>query len=193
VNPRLARCSSSARTSHVLLLLLLVGCATGTTGIAPRGLAERSLPMDLSRYMGDWFVIAHIPTSPEADAYEAVERYTLLEDGTIDVQFRFCEGGLDGPPREITMRAWVHDPTTNAEWRVRPFWPLSLRYQIVEIDPDFETTVVVSGEHAWVMARRPEVPEGRLAEIVGRLEERGFDVDELRRVPHSDGACRDAA
>lgn len=178
---------------YVPLLLLLLGCATGTTGIQPRGLSERSLPMDLSRYMGDWFVIAHIPTSPEEDAFEALERYALEDDGSIDVLFRFCEGGLDGPPREIRMRAWVHDPTTNAEWRVRPFWPLSLRYQILELDPGFETTVVVSGAHAWIMARQPQLPEDRLAEMIGRLAERGFDVDALRRVPQADGACRGEA
>jgi len=141
--------------------------------------------------MGDWYVIAHIPMAAEAEAHEAVESYELAEDGTIDVRFRFCEGALDGPPEEFTFRGWVHDPATNAEWRVRPVWPLAFRYQIIELDPEYTTTVVVSGENAWVMARRPKMDEAQLAAITDRLAERGFALDSLRRVPHRGGACRE--
>lgn len=172
------------------LAVLLGGCATGTTGIEPRGVAGQGLPLDLSRYMGDWYVIAHIPLSAEEDAWEALESYALRDDGTIDVRFRFCEGSFEGPVREITMGAWVHDERTNAEWRVRPFWPLALRYQILEVDPAFTTTVVASGDHAWIMARGPRMPEPELEAVTGRLAEAGYDTSRLRRVPHSDGACR---
>ena len=39
--------------------------------------------VDLERFMGDWYVIANIPTFLERDAYNAVERYELDEDGNI--------------------------------------------------------------------------------------------------------------
>ncbi len=174
--------------------LLAVACA-GPSGIRPRGLPDDAIPLDLERFMGDWYVIAHIPTSTEEDAFEAVETYALRDDGTIDVRFRFCEGALDGPAREVTMSGWVADPATNAEWRVRPFWPLRLGYQILELDPDYGVTVVghPSGRYAWIMARRPELAEERVAAITDRLAERGFETERLRRVPHADGACRAAS
>jgi apolipoprotein D and lipocalin family protein len=175
-----------------LACLASVACATGTSGVRPRGLAAGSLPMELSRFMGDWYVIAHIPLAAEAGAHEAVERYTLREDGTIDVRFRFCEGSLEGPFREISMTGWVHDPSTNAEWRVRPIWPLRLTYQIVELDPDYSRTVVVypPGGNAWIMARTPELDPALLAETIRRLAASGYDTTRLRRVPHDDGACQ---
>jgi apolipoprotein D and lipocalin family protein len=147
------------------------------------------MPIDLERFMGDWYVIAHIPMSPEAEAHDAVESYALAEDGTIDIHFRFCDGALDGPREEFTMRGWVYDPATNAEWRVRPVWPLRFRYQITELDPQYSTTVVVSGGNAWVMARSPEMDEAQLSAMTARLAENGFETDAMRRVPHDDGAC----
>ena len=93
------------------------------------------------------------------------------------------------------MRAWVVDPDTNAEWRVRPFWPLRLRYQILELDPGYRLTVVghPSGRYAWVMARTPRISDAALAPIIERLNHSGYETDRLRRVPHASGACRNAA
>jgi apolipoprotein D and lipocalin family protein len=31
--------------------------------------------VDVPRFMGDWYVIAHIPSWPEREAYDAVESY----------------------------------------------------------------------------------------------------------------------
>ncbi len=141
--------------------------------------------------MGDWFVIAHIPTSVEAEAHDATESYALREDGDIDVLFRFCDGSFEGPAEELRMRGWVHDPATNAEWRVRPLWPLGLSYQILELDPEFTTTVIghPSGRYAWIMAREPRLPEERLAAIEERLRDQGYETDRMRRVPHGDPSC----
>ncbi len=173
------------------LALPLLAC--GTTGIRPLGIPAESLPIELERFMGDWYVIAHIPLSPEAAAHEAVESYRLADDGTIDVRFQFCEGALDGPREVFTLQGWVVDPATNAEWRVRPVWPLRFRYQITELDPDYTRTVVESGSHAWIMARAPRLDETELQEMIDRLSARGFDVTALRRVPHDDGRCGDDA
>ncbi|MET0331186.1 MAG: lipocalin family protein, partial [Dyella sp.] len=37
--------------------------------------------VDLARFMGDWYVIATIPTRFEKNAYNAVETYKLQPDG----------------------------------------------------------------------------------------------------------------
>ncbi len=173
-----------------MALAFQAGCAT-PTGIRPLGLPQDALPLDLERFMGDWYVIAHIPLSPEAEAHEAVESYVLADDGSIDVTFRFCDGASDGPLEIFRLRGWVHDPATGAEWRVRPFWPLSFRYQITELDPEYRVTVVESGRNAWVMARESSLPESELQAILARLAARGFELADLRRVPHTpDGGCR---
>jgi apolipoprotein D and lipocalin family protein len=48
--------------------------------------------VDLSRFMGDWYVIAAIPTRFEKTAYNAVETYRLQADGRVATSFRFRKG-----------------------------------------------------------------------------------------------------
>jgi len=179
-------------SSTLLVLLALAGCASGSLSTIPRGLAEDALPLDLSRFMGDWYVLAHLPTRAERNAYDALEQYSLREDGRIDIRFSFCEGAADGPLETLEMLGWVHDTETNAEWRVRPFWPLRLGYQVLELAPDYSLTVIghPSRRYAWVMGRTPEIDAGTLDGIVQRLAGEGFDTERLRLVPHSGGACR---
>lgn len=175
-----------------MVLVPLVGCASGSLNSTSRGLPAGALPLDLSRFMGDWYVVAHIPTRAERNAYDALEQYTLREDGRIDIRFSFCEGAADGPLEKLAMLGWVHDTETNAEWRVRPFWPLRLDYQVLELDPAYSLTVIghPSRRYAWVMARVPEIDASLLTEITERLAGQGFDTKRLRLVPHSAGSCR---
>ena len=78
-------------TFVVVLGAVLSGCATRKPTIPPVA------SVDLPRFMGDWYVIAHIPSSPERDAWNAVENYRLDDDGRIRTTFRFREGGFDAP------------------------------------------------------------------------------------------------
>ena len=181
--------------SAVLLLLALSACASGSFNSVPQGVLEGPSRIDLSRFMGDWYVLAHIPTRPERNAYDAVERYTMREDGRIDIRFSFCEGAAEGPRETMKMLGWVHDTVTNAEWRVRPFWPLGLDYMVLELSPDYSLTVIghPSRRYAWIMARTPEIDAATLSGLTERLARQGFDIERLRRVPHSDDNCRAGA
>ena len=70
----------SAITARSLLLaaLGLAGCQS----VQHPPLAQVA-SVDLARFMGDWYVIANIPTFIEKDAYNAVESYRLAADGSI--------------------------------------------------------------------------------------------------------------
>ncbi len=59
--------------------------------------------------MGDWYVIASIPTFIERGAHNAVESYRLAADGTIETTFTFRAGGFDGEPKRYTPRGFVVD------------------------------------------------------------------------------------
>jgi apolipoprotein D and lipocalin family protein len=68
----------SGQAALVAAALLMVGCA------APPGPPLTTVEhVDLPRFMGDWYVIASIPTFLEKRAYNAVESYRLAEDGTV--------------------------------------------------------------------------------------------------------------
>ena len=69
--------------------------------------------VDLPRFMGDWYVIANIPTFIETGAHNAVESYALAEDGSIETTFTFRDGAFDGKREELPsarLRAWTATP-----------------------------------------------------------------------------------
>ena len=113
--------------------------------------------VDLERFMGDWYVIANIPTSIESDAYNAVETYRLDDDGSIATTFTFNEGGFNGEKKTYTPRGFVRNRESNAEWGMQFIWPIKADYRIIYLDENYEMTVIGRNkrDYVWVMARSP--------------------------------------
>ncbi|MCC5794789.1 MAG: lipocalin family protein [Chromatiales bacterium] len=173
----------------LLPVLMLAGC-TSTGPSSPLQAVDREV--DLERFMGDWYVIAHIPIHvpllpmfSERDAWNGVESYRLTEDGVIETTYTFRRGGFDGPERRLTPRARVYDTRTNAEWRMQFIWPFQAAFLIAWLDDDYQRTVigVPDRSNVWIMARSPEIPEAEYQELVDFLAETGHDLERLRRVP----------
>jgi len=142
--------------------------------------------VDLQRYMGDWYVIASIPTFAETEAYNAVESYRLRDDGVhVDTTFTFHKGGFDGPQKRYTPVGTVVDQRSHAVWTMRFIWPIEADYRIMRIAPDYSWVVVgrEKRDHAWIMARSPDMPDAEYGRLVEFLIAEGYDVSELRRVP----------
>jgi Bacterial lipocalin len=81
----------------------------------------------------------------------------------------------------------VHNPETQAEWRVQFFWPLRFPYFIVFLDEEYQATAVTTRnrKYVWVMARSPELDPTLEDRLMRRLAELGFDTNRFVRVPHS--------
>jgi len=170
-------------TSFIMIVSLLTnGCQS--TQRLPR-LEAMEQKVDLERFMGDWHVIANIPTFIERGAHNAVETYALNDDGTIATTFRFNRGSFDGPVRTLNPKGFVHNTGTNAEWRMRFIWPFKAAYLIVYLDDDYETTIIgVPGRrYLWIMAREPVLPEERFQELVDVAVAAGHDAQKIQRVP----------
>ena len=142
--------------------------------------------VDLKRFIGDWYVIASIPTYIETDAYNAVESYKLAEDGTIETTFRFNKGGFQGPLKTYTPRGFVEDKQSNAVWGMQFIWPFKAEYRIIYLSADHEQTIIgrTKRDYVWIMARRPSISEEDYKRLVTFLEEQGYESAKLRRVPH---------
>jgi apolipoprotein D and lipocalin family protein len=141
--------------------------------------------VDLAAFMGDWYVIAHIPTFLEKHATNAVESYRLDQDGTIATTFTFRKGGFDGPLKRYTPRGFVVDRESNAVWGMRFVWPIKADFRIMYLAEDGAVTVVgrEKRDFVWIMARRPQVPEETYQALLKLLEDQGYDLTQLRKVP----------
>lgn len=163
-------------------LALLAGCQT-TPARPSLQTVER---VELQRFMGDWYVIAHIPTFVEKGAYNAVESYRLNDDGTIATTFTFNQDALDGPPKTYTPKGFVYNTATNAEWGMQFVWPVKAQYKIVYLDENYQQTIVARDQrdYVWILARTPQISPTDYESLVTRIRAMGYDINLLRRVPH---------
>ena len=161
----------------LLLVLSLFGCSA----------KEPLRPVDsvdLERFMGDWYVIANIPTALERDAHNAVESDRLNGDGTIGTTFTFRDGSFDGKKKQYNPRAWV-SAESNAVWGMQFIWPIKADYRIVYLDEDYSVTVIGRNkrDYVWIMAREPAIEAYRYDQIVRLIGEMGYDTSGIQQVP----------
>jgi apolipoprotein D and lipocalin family protein len=163
-----------------VLVLLLSGCAT-----VPNDPLPTVRNVDLQRFMGDWYVIASIPTTIEKEAYNAIERYDLNPDGTIATTFTFRKGGFDGKPKEYNPKGFVRDREHNSTWGMQFIWPIKAEFLISYLDPGYSQTIVARNarDYVWIMARTPEIPAADYDRLVAMVAAWGYDTSELRKVP----------
>lgn len=109
------------RSSMLLLLTLAVHGSAGASD--SRAALPRADTVDVPRFMGDWYVIAHIPTRPERSAYDAVESYALRPDGRIQTTFTFRKGSFQAPLKSMHPIGQVAKEGNGALWRMQFFWP----------------------------------------------------------------------
>jgi len=161
------------------MLILISGCQT----MKPIDTVEY---VDLKRFMGDWFVIAAIPTFIEKNAFNAVESYRLDEDGTVATTFRFNEGAFDGPTKVYRPRGFIRDENSNAVWGMQFIWPFKAEYRIIYLTADYSQTVIGRSkrDYVWIMARKPSIPDEDYKQIIAFLKNQGYTLNDLRKVPH---------
>lgn len=166
-------------TLGTVLSGLLGACASTPTTI------PHVAQVDLPRFMGDWYVVAHIPALPERHAYNAVESYALRPDGRIQTVFQFRDGSFDAALDTMRPVATVVPGTGNAVWGMQFVWPIQAEYVIVALDPEYRWTLIGRSkrDYLWIMARTPRLPEADYQALVQRAQALGYDTSKIRQVP----------
>ncbi|MEM7451306.1 MAG: lipocalin family protein [Pseudomonadota bacterium] len=164
-------------------LVLMSGCAS--FGGADRSEIETVSRVDLDRFMGRWYVIAHIPTFIETKAYNAVEAYERRDADTIDTTFSFNKSGFEGKLKTYTPVATVRPDTGDAVWGMQFVWPIKAEYRVIWVDDAYAVTVIGRSkrDYVWIMAREPELDADVRTEIDQFLVAQGYDLSKMREVP----------
>src|SRR5262245_32842093 len=167
------------KTLAALAALTLIACRSAPPMETP------APHVDLPRYMGDWHVIATIPTRLEKEAHNSVETYRLDDDGSIETTFRYRKGSFDGKPKTVHARGYVKDRDNNAVWGMQFIWPIKADYRIAWIADDYSQVVVAreKRDYVWIMARTPRIPDEDLRERIRFAERLGYDAAKIRAVP----------
>lgn len=141
--------------------------------------------VDIKRFMGDWYVIANIPTFIEEGAHNAVESYSLNDDGTIATTFSFNQDSFDGKKKVYNPTGYIYDKDSNAVWGMQFIWPIKSDYRIVYLDKDYQHTIIgrIKRDYVWLMARKPSIPEADYLKLVDIIRQQGYDTRKLQLVP----------
>jgi apolipoprotein D and lipocalin family protein len=64
-----------------------------------------------------------------------------------------------------------------------------MEYRIIYLNADYTQTVIGRSkrDYVWIMARTRTIPQSDYSRILGFLEEQGYDVSRVQKVPQQQG------
>lgn len=150
--------------------------------------------IDIQRFMGDWYVIAHIPPSASDDSYNSIENYRFEAPDIVRTTFTYNEGSFDGEEKKMEPTGFIEPDTGNAVWGMQFIWPFKLEYVVSYVDTDYDTTIIARSarDYVWLMSRQPTMSEDEYATMRQRIAALGYDLSKLRKVPQQSLAERSA-
>jgi len=166
----------------IILTSIFLLSACGNQNFKPINTVER---VDLERFMGDWYVIANIPTFIEKGAYNAIETYQLNGDGSIATTFTFNQDAPDGEQKEYNPTGFIVDQQSNALWDMQFIWPFKAEYRVIYLDENYETTIIGRSkrDYVWLMSRNPNINESNYETLISYIQSQGYDISKVKRVP----------
>lgn len=137
--------------------------------------------LDLNRYLGEWYEIARFDHTFERGMEQTKAKYTLREDGKIDV---LNTGIKDGQPKEAQGKGKLTD--TPALLRVSFFGPFYADYRVMLLDSAYQYALIGSGsdDYLWILSRTPKLSDDVKATILSEAKRRGYDTEKLIWVKH---------
>jgi len=165
---------------QLLPTLLLVACAS-QTGKAPP-LATHA-QVDLSRYMGTWYVIANVPYFGERGNVASKDVYARDANGNVATTYVYKKS-FDAPDKTLSSVGVVQPQSDNARWVVRFFWLLRADYLVLEVAPDYSWALIgqPSRKLGWVLARTPDMSDDTYLTLLHKFEGYGYRTAAFKRV-----------
>jgi apolipoprotein D and lipocalin family protein len=145
--------------------------------------------VDLNRFQGRWFEIAHLPRPTQVNCTGTTANYAVTSATTLTLVHQCNVGGLDGPVRQVAANAVVRDPRATAKLAV-DFGGFYGDYWIIDLGPQYEYAVVghPSRDYLWILSRAPMLDAATLEDVKKRAQDSGFDVSHLQYTQQSDTA-----
>jgi apolipoprotein D and lipocalin family protein len=139
--------------------------------------------VDLKKYLGKWYEIAHLPAKFQEGCDETTATYTLSEDGSISV---LNECIKDGRAKQAKGKAKVVDKNSGAKLKVTFFWPFYGDYWIIKLGKDYDYSVVgtPSRKYLWILSRTPKMDDKLYSQLLEFGKSKGFNINNLIITSH---------
>ena len=164
------RTLARAVTVAGLLSCSALACNRETLDAAPS--------VDLARFQGKWFEVAHLPRPTQRDCSGTTATYTMQADGQLKFVHECTLG--DGSYHGSTAMARVADPVNPAKLEV-DFGGFTGDYWILSVAPDYRYAVVghPSRDYLWILSRTPQMTDADKQLALSDAQSRSFDTSKL--------------
>jgi len=164
----------------IIMAMLIQACSQ--TNHKPVDMAKN---VDIKRFMGDWYVIANIPTFIEVGAHNAIESYELNDDGSVATTFKFNQDAFDGELKVYEPTGFISKDNSSL-WAMQFIWPFKAEYIIAYVSDDYQHTIIARSarDYVWIMSRTPVLSEITYQSLVKRCIDMGYLKSDIQRVPH---------
>ena len=134
--------------------------------------------VELEKYLGKWYEIAHLPAKFQDGCNETTATYTLSEDGSISVLNQSIK---NGKMKQAKGKAKVVDKNSNAKLKVTFFWPFYGDYWIIKLGNNYDYSVVgtPNRKYLWILSRTPQMDDELYSQLIEYAKSKGFDVNKL--------------
>ena len=174
-----------------LILILNIYAALISTFSISSAFAEENKKLEavsnleLQKFQGVWYEIAHNPWFPENNCFSMIADYKLLDNNEIEVTNICRKYGFDGEISKITGKAWLVDPTIKSKWEVQFIWPFTLDYWVIDLQEDYKYAVIgePDKENIWILSRKPIMKKSLLVKIIKKTKMKGYDLSNLILMP----------
>lgn len=141
--------------------------------------------VDIMSYAGKWYSLYSIPTFMNKTWRETTETYVIHPDGYYAVFTTYKIIGEE-EQKYVRSKLFVVRGTNNAELKAQFVWPVKVDYWVIELAEDYSYVVVGHPKHKYlfIMARKPELHNELLEEIIERCHARGYDISKLVSQEH---------
>jgi apolipoprotein D and lipocalin family protein len=166
--------------ASVFLAFSIAACAAPPVNRTP-GQALAVTPISLDRYVGRWYEIARFPNNFEEGCAGVTAEYAALPDGKVSVVNTCHKDTPEGQARQSRGTARIVDAATKAKLKVTFFWPFEGDYWVLDRAEDYSWALVgePSGRYLWMLARAPRISDDLKADLLGRLQARGYNTGAL--------------
>jgi len=164
-----------------VLLFITISCTSQKAMIDKTVVKE----LKLEKYLGTWYEIARYDHSFERGLLGVTANYSMRKDGKIKVVNSGYKDSLSGKFKQAIGKAKIPDPKNEpAKLKVSFFWIFYGDYYVLDLDKEYQWALIGSSSdnYLWILSRTPIMDEYLYYELLGILENRGYDVSKLIKV-----------
>lgn len=167
------------------LIAALSACASSAPLPTPLDAATTApTRVDLDRFMGTWYVTAHIPYFAERGHVTGRYEYSARDDDKIGVRYLYREG-FNQPEQVREARADVKGGSDNREWTLWFVGVVPAKFRVLEVAPDYSWALIDYPERdmGWIFSRQPAMDDALYQQLIRKMRDYGINARQLVREP----------